>query len=155
MNCFPYVFVNYRTPFSQILKFCDWFRLFGFPCRGISCSSSLPMSSLFLAQLDVECWDQCLCQPERENQLRADHQQLWCESFKERSEAFILPHASNDLESTFGALEVLVLNSGLDNVQWCRYNERSSGTSDRCDEILEPSGFIVIVQLEKISLGES
>lgn len=67
----------------------------------------------------------------------------------------MLHHVSNDLESTLWVIEVLVLDTGLDDIERGRNEERSRGTSNRGDEVLEPGGLVIVFKPKEISFGES
>ena len=77
------------------------------------------------------------------------------QSLEETGETLVLGHVGQDSETTLRVLEVAVLNTGLDNIEGSRDNERGGGTSNRSHEVLEPGGLVVILEVEEILLGES
>lgn len=68
----------------------------------------------------AECRNERLSKPETEYQLRAGHQQLWCQTLEETSYTLILQHIAHDSESTFRVLKIPVLYSSFDNIQRSR-----------------------------------
>jgi len=86
----------------------------------------------------VECWDKGLCQPEGEDEFRSSHQKLWRQSLEESCWPLVLHHVGDNPDTALGILEVPVLNSGFDNVQWCRDNQGGGSTSDGGNEVLVP-----------------
>lgn len=46
-------------------------------------------------------------------------------------------------------LEVSVLDSCLDRVQWCSNSDGCNSAGNGCNEVLTPSGFMVVVKAEE------
>lgn len=46
-------------------------------------------------------------------------------------------------------LEVSILDSCLDRVQWCSDSDRCYSAGNGCDEVLSPSGFMVVVEVKE------
>lgn len=67
----------------------------------------------------------------------------------------MLCHVGQDAEAALGAVEVAVLDTGLDDIERGRDNERGRCTSNRGDEVLEPGGLVVVLETEDELLGES
>lgn len=99
--------------------------------------------------------NQSLSQPEAEHKLRAGHQQLGSQSLEETSETFVLHHVGHNTEAGLGVLKVAVLDTGLDDVQGSRDNQRSTGTANRGNEVLGPRGRVVVRQVVDVLFGES
>lgn len=77
------------------------------------------------------------------------------QSLEETRETLVLGHVAQDSETTLGVVEVAVLDTGLDNIERSRDNERGSGTGNRGNEVLEPGGLVVVLEMEDPLLGES
>ena len=65
----------------------------------------------------------------------------------------MLHHVGNNPETTLGVLEILVLDSGLDNVEGSRDNKRSTGTGDRGDKVLAPGSRVIVGKFVEILLS--
>ena len=65
----------------------------------------------------------------------------------------MLHHVGNNPETALGVLEVLVLDSGLDDVEGSGDDERSTGTGDRGNEVLRPGSGVVVGELVEVFLG--
>lgn len=72
---------------------------------------------------DIKRRDQCLRQPEREDEFGARHQQLGRETLEEGREPFLAGHVGQDAEPALGILEVAVLDSRFDHVQRRRHHQ--------------------------------
>jgi hypothetical protein len=94
-----------------------------------------------------------LSKPEREDQLRSSHKELRGEAFEEAGESLILHHFGDDSESTLWVIEVPVLNSGLDDIERGRYDQRGAGASNGRNKVLHPSCFVVVGETIPIFLG--
>lgn len=103
----------------------------------------------------VERWDESLCQPEGEDKLGSCHEKLWGETLEETGHALVLGHVGDDAESRFVCLEVAVLNTGLDDIERGRYNQRSGCTSDGGDKVLGPGCGVVVGKLVEVFFGSS
>jgi hypothetical protein len=99
--------------------------------------------------------DKCLRKPERKDQLGSGHEKLRRETLEERSKTLVLHHVGNNPEAAFGVLEVLVLNSRLDDVEGSRHEERGASTGNRSNKILRPRSGVVVAELVKVLLGSS
>ncbi|KAI7506407.1 hypothetical protein KC367_g185 [Hortaea werneckii] len=106
----------------------------------------------FLKDL-VEGWDQSLCQPEGEGELGASHEKLRNQALEERRWPFLSHHVRDNLRTALLDLEVAVLYPSLDNVKGRGDNKGSGGTGDGGDEVLEPAGLVVVLELEEVLLG--
>jgi hypothetical protein len=73
---------------------------------------------------------------------------------EEAAGPFILHHAAHNLEPSLGVLEVPVLNSCLDDIERRRDEQRSGGTGDGSDEVLQPRGFVVVLQTVEVAFGK-
>lgn len=51
-------------------------------------------------------------------------------------------------------LEVAVLDAGLDHVEGSGHDQGGTGTGDGGDEVLAPSGLVVLLQVIDILLGK-
>lgn len=111
-------------------------------------------SSHLFAEGNVEGWDQGLSQPEGEDELGASHKQLGHETLEERRWALLLDHVLDDLNTALRVLEVAVLDTGLDDIERRRDNQRGRGTRNRSDKVLQPSRLVVILKSVQVSLGE-
>lgn len=121
--------------------------------------------------------NQCLSQPERKRELGASHQKLsnwladvhlsrtiyardWSntylgnQSLEEGREALVPDHLGQDTEPTLRVVEVLVLDTGLDDVERSRHDQRGRRTSNGGNKVLEPRGLVVILETEDVLLGE-
>ena len=125
---------------------CSNFKLFAL-------SNPLYEGHLF-AEGNVKGRDQGLSQPEGEDELGAGHEQLGHETLKEGRWALLLDHVLDNLDTALWVIKVAVLDTGLDDIERCRDNQRRRSTSNRCDEVLEPSRLVVILKSVKVSLGE-
>lgn len=67
----------------------------------------------------------------------------------------MLDHILDNLDTGLWVLKVAVLDTGLDNIKWSGDDQRGRCTSNRGDEVLEPGGLVVVVELEEVTLGES
>lgn len=76
------------------------------------------------------------------------------ESLEETGETFVAGHVGENAEAALGVLKVAVLDTSLDNIERGGDDERSRGTSNGGDKVLEPSGLIVILQVEEVLLGK-
>jgi len=103
---------------------------------------------------NVESRNQGLSEPEREDELGTSHEELGNETLEEGRGALILGHVSQDAEAALGVLKVAVLNAGLDDVEWCRHDQRRGSTRDGGNKVLEPGGLVVVLEAEKELLGE-
>jgi len=119
------------------VRYFDLLPLLPNPCKRAN-SQILKMVTALLRQDSVKCWNKGLCQPEGEDKFRPSHQKLWRQSLEESCWSLVLYHVGDNPDTTLGILEVPVLNSGLDNVQWCRNNQGGRSTSDGGNEILVP-----------------
>jgi hypothetical protein len=97
--------------------------------------------------------DQRLRKPEGKDQLGAGHKKLRRKTFEERSKTLVLHHVGNNPEAAFGVLEVLVLNSGLYDVEGSRDEERGASTGNRSNKILRPRSGVVVAELVEVLLG--
>lgn len=64
-------------------------------------------------------------------------------------------HVGDDTETRLLGLEVAVLDTGLDDIERSRDDERCRGTSNGRDEVLEPGGTVVVGELVEVFLGSS
>ena len=64
-------------------------------------------------------------------------------------------HVGDDTETRLLGLEVAVLDTGLDDIERSRDDERSRGTGDGRDKVLEPGGAVVVGELVEVFLGSS
>jgi len=112
------------------------------------------MMNLFLGKCNIECWNQCLGEPEGEDEFWTSHEKLRNQSLEETRNTFILHHTSNNLESTLRVFEVAVLDTGLDDIERSGNEEGSRGTGDGSNKVLEPGCFVVVVEAIEIALGE-
>jgi hypothetical protein len=120
----------------------------------------------------VEGRDEGLSEPEGEDELWSGHEKLsivnivvylelirgkylWNKTLEEGGDTLVLHHAANNLESTLWVLEVSVLDTGLDDIERSRDDERGSSTTNGGDEVLEPSGLVVVRKTEEVTLSES
>lgn len=46
------------------------------------------------------------------------------QALEEGTGAFVLRHVGQNAEATFGVIEVAVLDARLDDIEWCRDDER-------------------------------
>lgn len=76
------------------------------------------------------------------------------ETFEESTHAFISCHLGQNLEASLWVLKVLVLDTGLDDVQRCGHDQGRGRTSNRGDEVLEPRCLVVVLKFEKVLLGK-
>ena len=76
-------------------------------------------------------------------------------ALEEARETLVAGHVGQDAETALGVVKVLVLDTGLDDVERRRHNKRGRGTGDRGDKVLEPRGLVVVLELEEELLGES
>lgn len=76
------------------------------------------------------------------------------ETLEEARHALLLGHVGQNPEAALRVVEVPVLDTGLDDVQRRRDDERGRRTGDGGDEVLEPRGLVVVLELEEIFLGE-
>lgn len=76
------------------------------------------------------------------------------QTLEESGGTLILHHVGNDSETTLGVLKVAVLDTGLDDVEGSGDEEGGGGTGDGGDEVLEPRGLVVVLELEKVLLCE-
>lgn len=76
------------------------------------------------------------------------------ETLEESRHALVACHLGQNLESSLWVLEVLVLNTRLDDVQGRGHDQGCSRTSNRGDKVLEPRRLVVVLELEEIFLGE-
>lgn len=65
----------------------------------------------------------------------------------------MLGHVGDDTEARLLGLEVAVLDTGLDDIERSRDDERSRGTGNGSDKVLEPGGAVVVGELEEVFLG--
>lgn len=77
-------------------------------------------------------------QPEGKHELRSGHEQLRCQSLEEGSEALVLHHVGHDPEAALGVLKVPVLNTGLDDIERSRDDERRASSGDGGNKVLRP-----------------
>lgn len=96
----------------------------------------------------VEHGDQSLGEPEREDKLRASHEELGRQALEEGGDTFILDHVGDNTHATLRVLEVAVLDTGLDDIEGSRDDEGSSSTGNRGDEVLSPGGLVVVLDAE-------
>jgi hypothetical protein len=96
-----------------------------------------------------------LGQPEGEDELGSGHEQLGCQALEEGSESLVLHHVGNDSEAALGVLEISVLDTGLDDIERGRDQERGGGTGDRGDEVLRPGCRVVVAEFVEVLLGYS
>lgn len=101
----------------------------------------------------VEHRDQGLSEPEREDELRASHEELGRQALEERGHALVLDHVGDDPHAALRVLEVAVLDTGLDDIEGSRDDEGSGSTGNRGNEVLGPGRFVVILDTEGL-LGE-
>lgn len=113
------------------------------------------LEALSLGTLEdlVEGWDQRLCQPEGEGELRAGHEELRYQALEECRWPFVSHHVCDNLRTTLLNFEVAVLYPSLNNVKWRGDDKRCGGTGDGCDEVLEPASLVVVLELEEVLLG--
>lgn len=76
------------------------------------------------------------------------------QSLEEGREALVLGHVGQNAEAGLGVVEVLVLDTGLDDIERSRDDERGRGTSNRSDKVLEPGSLVVVLELEHVLLGK-
>jgi hypothetical protein len=107
-----------------------------------------------LLESNVKGRNQSLCKPEREDQLGTSHKQLGDKSLKESSSTLVLGHVGENSETTLGVLEVAVLDTGLDDIERSGDDERGRGTGNGSNKVLEPASLVVILEVEKVLLGE-
>lgn len=125
-------------------------------------------------QHTVKGRDQSLREPEGEDQLGTRHEKLHRsvrplviersgrlvgaylgnKTLEEAGESFVLGHVGENSEPALGVFEVAVLNTGLDDVQRGRNNQRSRSTCNRGNEVLEPRGLVVVFETEHELLGK-
>ena len=101
----------------------------------------------------VEGRDKGLGEPEGEGELGTSHEQLGEQALEEGGGTLVLEHVGNDASASLLDLEVAVLDTGLDDVERSRDDERSRGTSNGCDKVLEPGGAVVVGELVEVFLG--
>lgn len=130
---------------------------------GKSQSLSTPTLAAFilLFLLHAESLDDCskcryqrLRQPEAEHELRAGHEKLGRQSFEETGDTLVLNHAADYPEPTLRVLEISVLDTGFDDIEGSRDDEGGRGTAYTRDEILQPTGFVVVLEGVNVLLGE-
>lgn len=68
--------------------------------------------------------------------------------------ALLLGHVGQDAEAALRVVKVAVLDARLDDVEGRRHDERGRGAGDGGDEVLEPRGLVVVVEVEEELLGE-
>ena len=52
--------------------------------------------------------------------------------------------------SRFWVLEVAILYPGLDDIEWCRNDERCACAGYGSDKVLRPGGFVVVFELVEV-----
>lgn len=98
-------------------------------------------------------WNQRLCQPEREGQLRPRHQQLRRQALEKRRDTLLPQHAADNRKAAPLDLKVLILYPGLDHVERRRHHQRRRRTADGCHKVLTPGRLVVVLELEEVLLG--
>ena len=101
----------------------------------------------------VESGDKSLSKPEGEDELGAGHEELGSETLEEGAHALVLGHVCDDSETRLLGLEVAVLDTGLDDIERSRDDERSRGTGDGGDKVLRPRSGVVVGELVEVFLG--
>ncbi len=101
-----------------------------------------------LARRRRRAWDQSLGAAEngelarvgfiRNVESKRVRKYLGHQSLEETREAFLSSHVAQNSEAALGVLKVAVLDTGLDDIERSRHNERCRGTGDRCNKVLEP-----------------
>lgn len=86
--------------------------------------------------------------PERKDQFRSSHQQFRGKPLEERRDTLVLHHIRDDPETALWVLKVLVLDTSLDDVERGRNNQRRRSTSNGGDEVLAPSGGVIVAEAE-------
>lgn len=76
------------------------------------------------------------------------------ETLEKAREALVLGHVGQDPEAALGVVKVAVLDAGLDDVERRGDDERGRGAGNGGDEVLEPRGLVVVLQLEQVLLGK-
>lgn len=76
------------------------------------------------------------------------------QSLEEAGRALVLGHVGQDSEATLGVVKVAVLDSGLDDIERSGDDKRGRGTSNRGNEVLEPAGLVVVLEVEEVLLGK-
>jgi hypothetical protein len=100
----------------------------------------------------VKRWDQRLSQPEGERELRTSHEKLRNEPLEEGREALVPGHLGENPDTALGVVEVLVLDTGLDDIERSRHDQRGRGTGNGGDEVLEPGRLVVVLETEDVLL---
>lgn len=95
-----------------------------------------------------------MSQGKGENQLWTGGQQLWSQTLEERGHTFVGGHVLDDGEPGFVTAEILVLDSGLDDVQRSRDNQGGRSTANGGHEVLAPGGRGVVIQMVDVFLGK-
>lgn len=99
--------------------------------------------------------NQCLCQPEAEDQLGAGHQELRGQTLEETEGTLVLDHVRHNSEARLRVLKVAVLDAGLDHIQGCGHDQRSTSSAHRGHKVLGPAGRVVVLQIVDVFLGKS
>ncbi len=107
-------------------------------------ASTLICPLLFL-EGNIKRRDQCLCQPEGEDQLGARHEQLGDQALEEGRGTLVARHVSQNAETALWVVKVTVLDTGLDDVKRSRHDERCRRTGDGGDKVLEPRRLVVVL----------
>lgn len=74
------------------------------------------------------------------------------EALEERRRTFVLDEVLDDGHTADLTLEVRVLDTRLDRVEWGSHRDRRDGTRDGCDEILAPRRLVVVLDTEQVLL---
>lgn len=109
---------------------------------------------LFVGEHLVKGRDQRLGQSKGEDELGAGSQQLGDQTLEEGSGALGGDHVLDDLQTGLGVVEVSVLDSGLDDIERGRDNQRGRGTKEGGDNVLAPGGLGVVLESQNVLLGK-
>lgn len=77
------------------------------------------------------------------------------EALEETRQTLVLGHVGQNPEAALGVVKVTVLDTGLDDVERRGDDERGRRAGDGGDEVLEPGGLVVVLEVEEVLLGES
>lgn len=113
-----------------------------------------PHLYLFLGEHLVKGGDQRLGQSEREDELGASSQKLGHKTLEEGAGTLGGNHVLDDLQTGLGVVEVSVLDSGLDDIERSRDNQRGRGTKERGNNVLAPGGLGVVLESQNVLLGK-
>lgn len=74
---------------------------------------------------------------------------LRCQALEQGKGPFVLNKLLDDSHSADLLLEVSVLDSCLDCVQWCSDSDGCDSAGDGRNEVLSPCGFVVVFEVEE------